>query len=62
MAAASDAENWPEALYWYGRFASIVFDFEPIKQKENNIEFESGQTKPWWLDVDDGTAKQFIPG
>lgn len=45
--AASKAENWPEALYWYGRFAYIVFDFDPIATTDN-INFDSGNSQPWW--------------
>lgn len=46
---ATKAANWNEAMYWYGRWAVLVFDFEPIPINDEELEFDSGDNVPWWL-------------
>ena len=58
---ASDTENWEDALFWYGRFASIVFEFEPLQDDNIEIEFDSDTAQPWWLEDNNADYSKDVP-
>ena len=43
---ATDAGNQVDALYWYGKLAYIIIDFEPIASTAD--EFDSSTSDDWW--------------
>lgn len=39
---ATEAENYKEVYFWYGRFTILFIDFEPLVEEEIDDDFNSG--------------------
>jgi hypothetical protein len=48
---AHDTKNMPDAMFWYGRLVYIIFDFHPIDNKEDDLDFNEDSGDPWWVDT-----------